>query len=259
MVVSWRPGARTNCFVPVLPNGCSAEVGSLTAAWRDAVSKPPTRLRLRSPSPGRAQVQRDSGHLRCPLASLRKVHLPRARPAHSPSPPIRASADGPACWGRSLTVPQTLARRCRARYKYLLVVCCTSTTGGKRVRPQPGAPCTTSPHHHTTFHHRRTSPPSPPSTSPPPRALPPLSFLLLPPPSLVTSPGCPWPATTASSRRHRQPVARTASRDRGDPEARARLDGACGRQDRRSRGSPHGRRAGDGGTSWRQCQATGLL
>ena len=100
-------------------------------------------------------------------------------------------------------------------------------------------------------------PASPPSTSPPPRALPPLSFLLLPPPSLVTSPGCPWPATTASSRRHRQPVARTASRDRGDPEARARLDGACGRHDRRSRGSPHGRRAGDGGTSWKQCQGHG--
>ena len=67
LVVSWRLGAPANPFVPVWPNGCSAEVGSLTAAWRDAVSKPPTRLRLRSPSPGRAQVQRDSGHLRCPL------------------------------------------------------------------------------------------------------------------------------------------------------------------------------------------------
>ena len=68
MVVSSRLGAPANPFVPVWPNGCSAEVSSLTAAWRDAVSKPPTRLRLRSPSPGRAQVQRDSGHLRCPLA-----------------------------------------------------------------------------------------------------------------------------------------------------------------------------------------------
>ena len=78
MVVSWRLALRTNCFVPVWPNGCSAEVGSLTAAWRDAVSKPPTRLRLRSPSPGRAQVQRDSGHLRCPLTekgSFPKVTL----------------------------------------------------------------------------------------------------------------------------------------------------------------------------------------
>ena len=50
MVVSWRLALRTNCFVPVWPNGCSAEVGSLTAAWRDTVSMPPTRLRLRSPS-----------------------------------------------------------------------------------------------------------------------------------------------------------------------------------------------------------------
>ena len=34
LVVSWRLALRTNCFVPVWPNGCSAEVGSLTAAWR---------------------------------------------------------------------------------------------------------------------------------------------------------------------------------------------------------------------------------
>ena len=38
LVVSWRLGAPANPFVPVWPNGCSAEVGSLTAACGETPS-----------------------------------------------------------------------------------------------------------------------------------------------------------------------------------------------------------------------------
>ena len=67
LVVSSRLVLRPNRHAPLWPSGCSAEHGTLAAAWREALSKRPTRLRLRSPSPGRAVVHFRSGHLRCPL------------------------------------------------------------------------------------------------------------------------------------------------------------------------------------------------
>ena len=79
------------------------------------------------------------------------------------------------------------------------------------------------------------------------------------PPTRVACGEAPWPTTTASSRCHRQAEGRAANCEIGESEASARLDGVCGHQDRRSRGSPHGLRPGDGGTSWRQCQAAGLI
>ena len=68
LIVSWRLVLRPNRHAPLWPSGCSAEHGTLAAAWREALSKRPTRLRLRSPSPGRAAVHFRSSHLRCPLA-----------------------------------------------------------------------------------------------------------------------------------------------------------------------------------------------
>ena len=67
LVVSSRLVLRPKRNVPLWTSGCSAEHGTLAAAWREALSKRPTRLRLRSPSPGRAVVHFRSGHLRCPL------------------------------------------------------------------------------------------------------------------------------------------------------------------------------------------------
>ena len=126
--------------------------------------------------------------------------------------------------GRSLTVPQTLVCAAERGINTFSVCAAPVPLGASGFGPNP---VPRAPHHHitTTLHHRRASPPSPPSTSPPPRALPPLSFLLHPPPHGSTS-----------------------------PEGRR---GAQRPQNRRYCGSPHGRRAGGGGASWRQCQATG--
>ena len=147
------------------------------------------------------------------------VHLPRARPAprapfpHSPSLPI----PGVGRWA----CPAAPAHVARRRSKDLLLTLCDGSpelmgaSGGDPDPPMaPGLiPGIGDVSLTTILHHRRASPPSPPSTSPPPRALPPLSFLLHLPPHGSTSEGGPWPGTTASSHRPRQPDARTASRE----------------------------------------------
>ena len=147
-----------------------------------------------------------------------------------------ASDDGPSCWGAVSDRPPDPYVRCRARYKYLQFVCSPpASPGASGFGPNPVPPA---PHHHiTTSSTAAPGPPSPPSTSTPRRSLPPLSFLLLPSPRGATSPEGPWPATAASSCRHRQPDARAGAPCFCDSEDPARLDGACGPQDRKKRSS----------------------
>ena len=135
--------------------------------------------------------QRDGAQLRCvspppfPRSCISPQDSPcmRAPCPTSSLPPLPcladtgASDDGPSCWGAVSDRPPDPYVRCRARYKYLQFVSPPRITGGKRVRPQPGAPCTTSPHHHLLHRRSRPSLPSIHLHSPP---LPTAS--LLPPP-----------------------------------------------------------------------------
>ena len=78
LVVSLRLGAPRHRRSLPIGSSCSDEVGSLAGAWREAVSKPPPRLRLPTPSPRRTPRIGASSHLRCPLAekgSFPKVTL----------------------------------------------------------------------------------------------------------------------------------------------------------------------------------------
>ena len=65
LVVSWRLVLRPNRSVPLWANGCSAEHGTLISAWREQpLSMRKSTCRLRSPSPGRAQVHAVPGERR---------------------------------------------------------------------------------------------------------------------------------------------------------------------------------------------------
>ena len=67
LVVSWRLGAPRHRRSLPIGSSCSDEVGSLAGAWREAVSMPPPRLRLPTPSPRRTPGIGENEQLRCPL------------------------------------------------------------------------------------------------------------------------------------------------------------------------------------------------